>query len=1208
MDRPEFKAMLSKNTLNYIDEVFSEANPRKALLLKTAADVFTEDEVSLFEELIECHGFRKYLKSRKRISSSRLENSLHILFRRTASGIKPDIIADIAAGMTEPEYRAIERSFFKPPVDRESYELFEKGFVMVGEQDLILLGEYCEFCYSEEFVYFKSDYRSDYELYEDMFYRLIDLLLAKKSSVAVRQYAELLIRKSLMRFIDAGRYQNDLSKFIPLLFDVFYYHSDPHVFFAMLDIYSKRYPRISSEDMAEKDAHLYKRLFSLWPHFYYAGTCDKKYRDEFREFIADYGNSRKEFERFVWNTVFELEPEKACRAMTILNSTAFSSLRGFYSNDDKTVKFLVRNIITVISEMEVRDIGNSLYTIVLKLLLGLKISKSFLKRRADFFAWMKERTDSVLLEIEVIRFLFFEYIYIALKIVPNESDLRMTKYCDMHHRYFCSMIDDIYSNKLFLRRNPGFDPFENLLKYLRKIIWKDMYEKFGDKVYQLEEVKSIAEATGREDQVIAELDNVEPEFFGFYHESLVDVFRTDPDQVAVAVASDYWCRITLNQALTYCHGVLIPLVGTIQINESERSAYTSGKEIFLPAYISYFRDAPEPLIENRNLTVYIGLTIHEAGHIIAGSYHFNIFTCLNKVERPDLLKQIWNCFEDFRIEKFMISINAHPQAEDILFTLNEYYSVSMSKEFLPAGSRFVIYIFDEAGGYNRELKKDADYCSMIDQLLSRDLNTGRFRGLRELAEYGVQRLKSVDISNPLGVYPLTREFYEIMKHWPESDLEGMLEPRFQRGFNSIPESDDGEGRNRPLSRDELDELYRQYNENPRAFLEANDLPVFTSLLPGNEEGEEKSSQGDRQSDGYRNPGIDEFIERVVDYSSEYNYEDSGTIDFSTRTAADDEAAERQKSEDNSVKKKGRSKGKKKKSGDNNSKKKYVYSINPRTGSRTRLSEIYEFDMKGRDAGFMRKFHKWESLAAVVQRQLAFMLPVIDERYDTSHEEGEMNMELLLEVLCDRDSSQVMPEIFDIYTEKRRSLEVVIGLDASGSTAINIDGNFSEESDTILDIEKAFAMIFARALSHLTERVSVCAFNSVTSTNIYNAHDIDSVSLFKPDASNRDGDFIRYIKNRFEKSDAEVKYFFMLSDGQPAADNYNGKEALDDTLIAMRECVNAGVSLFYFNFDSIKSDYFDAFSNEATWARYFTSPTEILPAIPDLVSTVINSIV
>ena len=84
--------------------------------------------------------------------------------------------------------------------------------------------------------------------------------------------------------------------------------------------------------------------------------------------------------------------------------------------------------------------------------------------------------------------------------------------------------------------------------------------------------------------------------------------------------------------------------------------------------------------------------------------------------------------------------------------------------------------------------------------------------------------------------------------------------------------------------------------------------------------------------------------------------------------------------------------------------------------------------------------------------------------------------------------------------------------------------------------------------------------------------------------------------------------YLLSDGQPCANNYTGKEALDDTLIAMRETVNDGVRLIYFNFDSVKSDYFEAFSNEATYAQYFTSPQQILTVIPELVAAVVHSIV
>ncbi|MGL6015148.1 MAG: hypothetical protein ACRCZU_03495 [Selenomonadaceae bacterium] len=141
-------------------------------------------------------------------------------------------------------------------------------------------------------------------------------------------------------------------------------------------------------------------------------------------------------------------------------------------------------------------------------------------------------------------------------------------------------------------------------------------------------------------------------------------------------------------------------------------------------------------------------------------------------------------------------------------------------------------------------------------------------------------------------------------------------------------------------------------------------------------------------------------------------------------------------------------------------------------------------------------------------------------------EGELNLELLIDVISDRKNGDI-PEIFDIFTESRRSLEVIIGLDASGSTMLDIPGQ-----GTVLDIEKAFAIVFARAMSYLTDRVSVCAFNSATGTNVYKASTFEAVSMFASDGSNRDGDFIRYCSHRLRTSDAEVKYFFMLSDGQP----------------------------------------------------------------------------
>ena len=189
--------------------------------------------------------------------------------------------------------------------------------------------------------------------------------------------------------------------------------------------------------------------------------------------------------------------------------------------------------------------------------------------------------------------------------------------------------------------------------------------------------------------------------------------------------------------------------------------------------------------------------------------------------------------------------------------------------------------------------------------------------------------------------------------------------------------------------------------------------------------------------------------------------------------------------------------------------------------------------------------------------------------------------------------------------------MIIGLDASGSTMTPVKNDTTHFSGgaytSVLDVEKAFAIILGTALRRLTDRVRVYAFNSLASTNVFRAESIEAVSSFIPENGNRDGDFIRYINNILEKSDAEVKYFFMLSDGMPLSDNYNGKPAMDDTLIAMRETVNSGIKLIYFNVDATRREYFEAFREEATYAEHFTRPDQILPVIPELVAKIVDSI-
>ena len=392
----------------------------------------------------------------------------------------------------------------------------------------------------------------------------------------------------------------------------------------------------------------------------------------------------------------------------------------------------------------------------------LKVDRMFLKRRADFFVWLKDQSSSVLLEMEVIRYLFFEYIYIALKLVDKGSSMVMTRFCDDGHRYFCSMLDGIYLRYRRVTRSGNPDPFPLVLEYLRIRMWKEPFARFAEHSYKMQELKGCAESLDCEDAVIQNLAQVEPENFEAFYESFMAQFRGDPERIEDAVRYDYWYRVPFVSASPYCQGIIVPLIGNVLIGESAvdalYGAYTDGRTIHLPPYINVFKDPLEPLIDNRNLMLYAGLALHEAGHLLGGTFHFNYMPFIMRLESPQLFKSIFNCLEDFRIEEYLVRIKAHHQVRDIITTMNEVYSMLRVPGSCSTGREFLLYIFDTAGGYAEKLEMNEAYKKHMQALLLTDVNTGRFHSLKDMFDYGVARLINLDIGNPFSAFMLAREF------------------------------------------------------------------------------------------------------------------------------------------------------------------------------------------------------------------------------------------------------------------------------------------------------------------------------------------------------------------------------------------------------------------------------------------------------------------
>ncbi len=838
MNTRQLKAALSPDVKKSIITLIPSKKHRD-LLYSVAAGELLEEQASLFARFVLSPGFRLYASSRSHISLSRMEETLTIFFRRISLEISPEKIGAIAGKMSLEKYFNIEKTFFHVPVDRDTYRLFEKKFISLGEQDTSLLEPYLDFCSSGAFLELKECYFPDRILFADIFERLMAILSGTKSSEKLETAAKCITHKVFKRLIRISTQLGVYGECATNIFNVIQNHHKPALFIAHLERFFKRYPPKYNDSGHEKNgAFLYHRLKQIWN---YVWELDDEGGKKFEEFINLYGHPKDEFEVFVWNTVFELETDRAAKAITIFISYAFSSLKSFYSSDTSTLRFLIKNIVAVLTQIEIKDIQISLYRIVLKLLLALKVDHAFLKRRAEFFEWLKSKSSSMRIEIEIIRFFFFEYIYIALHLVDNKPGMKMIRYCDDMHKLFIQTLDFTYTKKFSIQKTNPDAVFGPILESLRNKMWSPIREKFTGYGSLLEDIISVAESIDREDAIISALEMLESEDIVEYHQTFIDTFRSQPERMDEVIAPDFWYRINLTTAMPHVLGITVPLIGTISILPGKMGAYTDGHTIYLPEYINFFKDPLEPLVENRNLTAYVGFALHEAGHIVGGSFLFDMNHYLQKLEKPKLFSAIMNIFEDYRIEEFMSRIGAHFQAREIINELNRFLNVRSIQSINGFGAFLLFYISSEAGETNDLARAVPEYESKLKALLAAPLNTGRFRGMKELIEYGVSRLKNMAYGNPLGAYEISREFYEILKFWPENELLELIDLSYVHQGAHRRESPTGMEAPSPMTKEELDEFYRLCNENPEAFLNQYGLPFFPEVFEG--KAEKESSAG-----------------------------------------------------------------------------------------------------------------------------------------------------------------------------------------------------------------------------------------------------------------------------------------------------------------------------------------------------------------------------
>lgn len=1237
MNIREIKEALGKDKVAHVAGIFSGKSSFERIFWNAAKYQLDSPNLSVLSELLDDLGFKKFLVNRSRGSSGRFEFLLEMLFCRIRRGVSVSIISSMAEYLLSPAFRQIEKSFFVVPIDAQGCEIFDRGFVRVCENNVAHLKNYFALCSSDSWQQFMRNYIAHTDLRKMMADGITDLFLARPDSSCAENVANELISREIIGFMDLNIENNCANEFVIELFKVIAIRPDYMTFFKALKILYA-YCRLYSHETLNILAQLWAFIAEL--------PADSL--NSFSTFLKKYHNRKSELTMFIWSCTFDKTPEKARNAMELFISRAFTSVI-HRTPDGPVIRLLIKTLSTVLAEIPIRDIKSSIYPVILKLLLDLRVDQHFLGRRALFLEWIKTQTSSRAVELEVIRILLFEYIYVASKIVSPGPPLIMDKYCDELHEIIVKGLDETVGSVVKRKKITAEMIYVTLLREIRRKIWADYRLKYEEYEYGFDVLLSTVQGLDMEDELFEALEMVEPDDFVQYQLGFMDVFRTNPLGVVDAIRHDYWYRITFEIAYEHICDVLIPVVGMIPIVSCVDLAATDGSKIALPGHVNMFKDMPEPAEENRNISVYIALALHEAGHILAGSFAIDKTYYFSRVEKPALLHFIFNCFEDYRVERFMREIKAHVQVDELLDQFNLFMSQSALNSESERAVSFLLHICDEAGETNRLIRDSEKYRDKIGNILDSKYNSGRFTSLHRLAEYGSERLRDLDVFNPLTTMILAREFYDIMKSWPEYTFTNSQSdaPRYGYGaagegegiqaVSNAGESDetsDAVNRPTPMSRDELDEMYRRCNENPEEFISnVLHMPELARYIQErnatvSEDKDAKAAGQEYQEDtaetASRNHqiwGVQNLLDSILSPSAvAFDYERAGTIDYSHRTEVDDIVATLQTNEkpqrtsfmdrlknllspSSTRKKRPQEKTKKKN--------KIVYSVDSHTKSRTKLSEIIEVDVKTIDREFMATMNRWDFLSRTIFRLMSELLRKDDDDCELSYLEGDLDMDALVEILS-APAPLGMQSFLETVREKRHDIEVVIGLDISGSTAFPVTG-FTEDMDfinmedtlTVLDVEKAFAIIFGKAMQMLTPRVSVLAFNSWTSTTVYRMQTIDAVSSLISDSANRDGDFIRYVTDILGKSPSSEKYFFLISDGCPSAANYDGKSALDDTIIAMRECCEKRIRLVYLNVDSSMSDYYHAFSREASYSRQFAHPEEMLAEISDFIKNIVQ---
>jgi nitric oxide reductase NorD protein len=252
--------------------------------------------------------------------------------------------------------------------------------------------------------------------------------------------------------------------------------------------------------------------------------------------------------------------------------------------------------------------------------------------------------------------------------------------------------------------------------------------------------------------------------------------------------------------------------------------------------------------------------------------------------------------------------------------------------------------------------------------------------------------------------------------------------------------------------------------------------------------------------------------------------------------------------------------------------------------RSNWARIRELDQPGRSLEFYKDtLEKHAGLLKKIRREFQMLKPEEFTRLKRQVDGEEIDWDALVDYLVDRRLGLSPSEKnYCLHRKKRRDIAVAFLVDMSRST-----------KGTTIAQEKEALIIMSEALSEVGDAFAIYGFSGDNRDNVdfYRIKDFEDpylnpvkkrISAIEDHFENRDGTAIRHAAAKLRKRAERTRMIILLSDGKPIDKDYSGPYAIEDTRLALKEAQHSGIRTFCITVDRQAPEYLPRMYSHSSW--------------------------